>query len=110
LARNLDELRRIVLGLTERGSIIHIVFVKENLTFTGEVRQSPDNSENKNQDKHRTLLVGSSADPLADIAWRLCIGYFCPTARKALYCSIDASSEPLLIVPILRVRSGVPSH
>ena len=34
LARNLDELRRIVLGLTERG--VHIVFVKENLTFTGE--------------------------------------------------------------------------
>jgi DNA invertase Pin-like site-specific DNA recombinase len=34
LARNLDDLRRIVLGLTERG--IRIVFVKENLTFTGE--------------------------------------------------------------------------
>jgi DNA invertase Pin-like site-specific DNA recombinase len=34
LVRNLDELRRIVLGLTERG--VHIVFVKENLTFTGE--------------------------------------------------------------------------
>jgi DNA invertase Pin-like site-specific DNA recombinase len=34
LARNLDDLRGIVLGLTERG--IHIVFVKENLTFTGE--------------------------------------------------------------------------
>ena len=34
MARNLDELRRIVLGLTERR--IHIVFVKENLTFTGE--------------------------------------------------------------------------
>jgi hypothetical protein len=34
LARNLDALRRIVLGLTERG--VHIVFVKENLTFTGE--------------------------------------------------------------------------
>ena len=33
-ARNLDDLRRILLGLTERG--IHIVFVKENLTFTGE--------------------------------------------------------------------------
>ena len=28
LARNLDDLRRIVLGLTERG--VHIVFVKEN--------------------------------------------------------------------------------
>jgi len=34
LARNLDDLRRIVLALTERG--VHIVFVKENLTFTGE--------------------------------------------------------------------------
>ena len=34
LARNLDDLRRIVLSLTERG--IPIVFVKENLTFTGE--------------------------------------------------------------------------
>jgi len=34
LARNLGDLRRIVLGLTERG--IHIVFVKENLIFTGE--------------------------------------------------------------------------
>jgi len=31
LARNLDDLRRIVLGLTERG--VHIVFVKENLTL-----------------------------------------------------------------------------
>jgi DNA invertase Pin-like site-specific DNA recombinase len=34
LARNLDDLRRIVLGLTARG--VQIVFVKENLTFTGE--------------------------------------------------------------------------
>jgi DNA invertase Pin-like site-specific DNA recombinase len=34
LARNLDDLRRIVLGLTERS--VHVVFVKENLTFTGE--------------------------------------------------------------------------
>jgi DNA invertase Pin-like site-specific DNA recombinase len=34
LARNLDDLRKIVLGLTERG--VHVVFVKENLTFTGE--------------------------------------------------------------------------
>jgi DNA invertase Pin-like site-specific DNA recombinase len=34
LARNLDDLRRIVLGLTERG--VHVVFVKESLTFTGE--------------------------------------------------------------------------
>jgi len=34
LARNIDDLRRIVLGLAERG--VHIVFVKENLTFTGE--------------------------------------------------------------------------
>src|ERR1700694_4916691 len=30
LARNLDDLRRIVLALTERG--VHIVFMKENLT------------------------------------------------------------------------------
>ena len=34
LARNLDDLRRIVRGLTERG--IRIEFVKESLTFTGE--------------------------------------------------------------------------
>jgi DNA invertase Pin-like site-specific DNA recombinase len=34
LVLNLDELRRIVPGLMERG--VHIVFVKENLTFTGE--------------------------------------------------------------------------
>src|SRR5580700_3170982 len=34
LARNLDDLRRIVLGLTERG--VRIVFVKENLVFSGE--------------------------------------------------------------------------
>jgi DNA invertase Pin-like site-specific DNA recombinase len=34
LARNLDDLRRIVLNLIERG--IHIVFVKENITFTRE--------------------------------------------------------------------------
>src|SRR6202051_873431 len=34
LARNLDDLRRIVLGLTKRG--VHIVFVMEKLTFTGE--------------------------------------------------------------------------
>jgi DNA invertase Pin-like site-specific DNA recombinase len=34
LARNLDDLRRIVLSLTERG--VHIIFMKENLTFTGE--------------------------------------------------------------------------
>src|ERR1700710_1465868 len=34
LARNLDDLRRIVLGLTERR--VHVAFVKENLTFTGE--------------------------------------------------------------------------
>src|SRR5260370_8219688 len=32
LARNFDDLRRIVFGLTERG--LHIVFVKQNLTFT----------------------------------------------------------------------------
>ena len=34
LARNLDDLRRIVLGLTKRG--VHVSFVKENLMFTGE--------------------------------------------------------------------------
>jgi DNA invertase Pin-like site-specific DNA recombinase len=34
MARNLDDLRQIVLGLTKRG--IHVEFVKEGLTFTGE--------------------------------------------------------------------------
>ncbi|HBA6469165.1 TPA: recombinase family protein [Escherichia coli] len=34
LARNLDDLRRLVRGLTQRG--VHIEFVKEHLTFTGE--------------------------------------------------------------------------
>ena len=34
LARNLDDLRRIVQGLTKRG--VHIEFVKEHLVFTGE--------------------------------------------------------------------------
>jgi DNA invertase Pin-like site-specific DNA recombinase len=34
LARNLDDLRKLVLGLTERG--VHVRFEKENLTFTGE--------------------------------------------------------------------------
>ena len=34
LGRNLDDLRRMVLGLTARG--IHVRFVKESLTFTGE--------------------------------------------------------------------------
>jgi DNA invertase Pin-like site-specific DNA recombinase len=34
LARNLDNLRKIVLDLTKRG--VHVKFVKENLTFTGE--------------------------------------------------------------------------
>jgi len=34
LARNLDDLRRIVQVLTQRG--VRITFVKENLTFTGE--------------------------------------------------------------------------
>jgi DNA invertase Pin-like site-specific DNA recombinase len=34
LARNLDDLRRLVLGLTGRG--VHVQFVKENLVFTGE--------------------------------------------------------------------------
>jgi DNA invertase Pin-like site-specific DNA recombinase len=34
LARNLDDLRRIVLNLTAKG--VHVQFVKESLTFTGE--------------------------------------------------------------------------
>ena len=34
LARNLDDLRKIVLDLARRG--VHVQFVKENLTFTGE--------------------------------------------------------------------------
>jgi DNA invertase Pin-like site-specific DNA recombinase len=34
LARNLDDLRKIVLDLTTRG--VHVQFVKESLTFTGE--------------------------------------------------------------------------
>jgi DNA invertase Pin-like site-specific DNA recombinase len=34
LARNLDDLRRMVLDLTKKG--VHVRFVKENLTFTGE--------------------------------------------------------------------------
>src|ERR1039457_6510255 len=34
LARNLDDLGRIVLDLTKKG--VHVRFVKENLTFTGE--------------------------------------------------------------------------
>ena len=34
LARNLDDLRRLVQGLTRRG--VRVEFVKENLTFTGE--------------------------------------------------------------------------
>ena len=34
LARNLDDLRRIVFDLTKKG--VHVKFVKENLTFTGE--------------------------------------------------------------------------
>jgi DNA invertase Pin-like site-specific DNA recombinase len=34
LARNLDDLRRVVHGLTERG--VRMEFVKESLTFTGE--------------------------------------------------------------------------
>jgi DNA invertase Pin-like site-specific DNA recombinase len=33
LGRNLDDLRKVVLGMTERG--IRVRFVKENLTFTG---------------------------------------------------------------------------
>jgi len=34
LGRNLDDLRKLVLGLTQRG--VHVQFLKENLTFTGE--------------------------------------------------------------------------
>jgi DNA invertase Pin-like site-specific DNA recombinase len=34
LARNLDDLRRVVLDLTKKG--VHVRFVKENLTFSGE--------------------------------------------------------------------------
>lgn len=34
LGRNLDDLRKMVLGLTARG--VHVQFVKESLTFTGE--------------------------------------------------------------------------
>jgi DNA invertase Pin-like site-specific DNA recombinase len=34
LARNLDDLRKMVLDLTKKG--VHVRFVKENLTFTGE--------------------------------------------------------------------------
>ena len=34
MARNLDDLRRIVLGLTRRG--VRVEFVKEGLSFTGE--------------------------------------------------------------------------
>ncbi len=34
LARNLDDLRKVVLGFTERGILVR--FEKENLTFTGE--------------------------------------------------------------------------
>lgn len=34
LARNLDDLRKLVLDLVKRGA--HVRFVKENLTFTGE--------------------------------------------------------------------------
>lgn len=33
LGRNLDDLRKVVMGLTERG--VHVQFMKENLTFTG---------------------------------------------------------------------------
>ena len=34
LARNLDDLRKVVLGFTDRG--VHVRFEKEDLTFTGE--------------------------------------------------------------------------
>ena len=39
MARNLDDLRRIVLGLTQRG--IHVQFIKESLTFTDEDSPMP---------------------------------------------------------------------
>ncbi len=35
LARNLNDLRKVVLGLTERGVHVHVRFEKEDLTFTG---------------------------------------------------------------------------
>jgi DNA invertase Pin-like site-specific DNA recombinase len=34
LGRNLDDLRKLVLGMTERGVQVH--FVRESLTFTGQ--------------------------------------------------------------------------
>ena len=34
LARSVDDLRKIVLDLTKKG--VHVQFIKENLTFTGE--------------------------------------------------------------------------
>jgi DNA invertase Pin-like site-specific DNA recombinase len=34
LGRNLDDLRKLVLGLTERS--VQVQFLKENLTFTGD--------------------------------------------------------------------------
>jgi DNA invertase Pin-like site-specific DNA recombinase len=37
LGRNLDDLRKLVLRMTERGVQVHIV--KENLTFTGQIRR-----------------------------------------------------------------------
>jgi DNA invertase Pin-like site-specific DNA recombinase len=49
-ARNLNDLRRIVLGLTERG--VHMVFVKENLIFRSE--------ENKKQSCYQ-LIRGTLA-------------------------------------------------
>jgi DNA invertase Pin-like site-specific DNA recombinase len=35
LGRNLDDLRKLVLGMTERG--VQVQFVKESLTFTGRI-------------------------------------------------------------------------
>lgn len=37
LARNLDDLRKIVLGFIDRG--VHVRFEKENLTFTGRIHR-----------------------------------------------------------------------
>ncbi len=51
LARNLDDLRRLVQNLTKRG--VRIEFVKESLTFTGEdslFRHGADNSDHSLRD------------------------------------------------------------
>jgi hypothetical protein len=60
LARNLDDLRRIVLGLTERG--VHIVFVKENLPIPASV--SPTNRSAKRARRIITCPFGESESTL----------------------------------------------